>query len=147
MFFEGILLKDALRNVTIILWQSLSPVSVVLVSQKDLGLFVSIILNKVPFKVLKHVLEFTLLVKGKVSMNSLRYLFVSIFILLSEKSMLRSPVTRILSYLFTALLRVLETSLKNFSLLPSIESLYANMMNHFFPPPNLFLSLLNGGIW
>ena len=147
MFFEGILLKDALRNITIILWQSLSPVSVVLVSQKDLGLFVSIILNKVPFKVLKHVLEFTLLVKGKVSMNSLRYLFVSIFILLSEKSMLRSPVTRILSYLFTALLRVLETSLKNFSLLPSIESLYANIMNHFFPPPKLFLSLLNGGIW
>ena len=72
MFFEGILLKDALRNVTVILWQSLSPVSMVLVSQKDLGLFVSIISNKVPFKVLKHVLEFTMLVKGKVSMKSLR---------------------------------------------------------------------------
>ena len=45
--------------------------------------------------------------------------------------MLRSPVTRILSYLFTALLRVLETSLKNVSLLLSIRGLYANIIDHF----------------
>ena len=42
MFFEDILLKDALRNVTIILWQSLSSVSIVQVLQKDLALFESI---------------------------------------------------------------------------------------------------------
>ena len=65
MFFGGIFLKDALRNVTIILWQSLSPVSKVLVLQKDLGLFVSITSGKFPFKVLKQVLEFTMLVKEK----------------------------------------------------------------------------------
>ena len=53
MFFEGILLKDALRNVSIILWQSQSSASMVLVLQKDLGLFVSIISSKVQFKVLK----------------------------------------------------------------------------------------------
>ena len=69
MFFEGILLKDALRNVTIILWQPLSPISMVQVLQKDLGLFVSIRSSKVPFKVLKQVLEFTVLVKEKVSMK------------------------------------------------------------------------------
>ena len=55
MFFEGILLKDALRNVNIILWQSVSPVSVVLILHKDLGLFVSRISRKVSFKVLKQV--------------------------------------------------------------------------------------------
>ena len=49
MFFQGILLKEALRNVTIILWQSLGPVSMVLFL----------------FKVLKQVLEFTMLVKEK----------------------------------------------------------------------------------
>ena len=45
--------------------------------------------------------------------------------------MLRSPVTRILSYLLTALLRVLETSLKDVSLLLSFGGLYANIINHF----------------
>ena len=34
--------------------------------QKDFGLFVSIIPSKVPFKVLKQVLEFTMLLKEKV---------------------------------------------------------------------------------
>ena len=46
MFLEGILLKDVLRNVAIILWQSLSPVWMVQVLQKDLGLLISIILSK-----------------------------------------------------------------------------------------------------
>ena len=69
MFFESILLKDALRNVTIILWQSLSPVSIVQVLQKGLGLLVSIRSSKVPFKVVKQVLEFTMLVKEKASMK------------------------------------------------------------------------------
>ena len=69
MFFEGILLKDALRDNTIILCQSLSPVSMVQVLQKGLGLLVSIRSSKVPFKVLKLVLEFTMLVKEKVSMK------------------------------------------------------------------------------
>ena len=45
--------------------------------------------------------------------------------------MLRLPVTRILSYLLTALLRVLETSLKDVSLLLSFGGLYANIINHF----------------
>ena len=72
MFLEGILLKVALGNVTIIFWQSLSPVSMVQASQKDLGLFVSIRPSKVPFKVLKQVLDFTMLVKEKVSMKSHR---------------------------------------------------------------------------
>ena len=40
------------------------------VLQKDLGLFVSIRLSKVPLTVLKLVLEFTMLVKEKVSMKS-----------------------------------------------------------------------------
>ena len=40
------------------------------VLQKDLGLFVSIRLSKVPLTVLKQVLEFTMLVKEKVSMKS-----------------------------------------------------------------------------
>ena len=62
-------LKDALRNVTIILWQSLSPVSMVQVLQKDLGLLISIISSKVSFKVLQQVLEFTMLVKEKLSMK------------------------------------------------------------------------------
>ena len=44
--------------------------------------------------------------------------------------MLRSPVTRILSYLFTAFLRVLET-LKNVNLLLSSGGLYTNIINHF----------------
>ena len=39
---------------------------------KDLGLFVSVRSSKVPFKVLKQVLGFTMLVKGKVSMKSQR---------------------------------------------------------------------------
>ena len=69
-----------------------------------------------------------MLVKEKVSMKSLSQLFVSTLLL--EKSMLRSPVTSILSNLFTALLRVLETSLKNVSLLLSTGGLYANI-NHF----------------
>ena len=69
MFLEGILLKVALGNVAIILWQWLSPVSMVQAWQKDLGLFVSIRSSKVPFKVLKQVLEFTMLVKEKVSMK------------------------------------------------------------------------------
>ena len=69
MFFESILLKDALRNVTIILWQLLSPVSIVQVLQKGLGLLVSIRSSKVPFKVVKQVLEFTMLVKEKASMK------------------------------------------------------------------------------
>ena len=43
--------------------------------------------------------------------------------------MLRSPVTRIL-YLFTDLLRVLETLLKNVSNKLSIGGLYANIINH-----------------
>ena len=72
MFLEGILLKVALGNITIILWQSLSPVSMVQASQKDLGLFVSIRPSKVPFKVLKQVLDFTMLVKEKVSVKSHR---------------------------------------------------------------------------
>ena len=38
MFFEGVLLRDAMRNVTIILWQSLSPVSMILVLQKEVCL-------------------------------------------------------------------------------------------------------------
>ena len=70
--FEGNLLKDALRNITIVLWQSLCPVSMVQVLKKGLGLFLSIISSKVPFEVLKQVLEFTVLVKEKVSMKSLR---------------------------------------------------------------------------
>ena len=41
------------------------------VLQKDLGLFVSIISKKVPLKVLKQVLEFTMLVNEKVSVKSL----------------------------------------------------------------------------
>ena len=45
--------------------------------------------------------------------------------------MLRSLVTRILSYSFIALLRFLETSLKNVTLLLSIRGLYANIRNHF----------------
>ena len=45
-------------------------VSMVQVLQKDLGLFVSIRLSKVPLTVLKQVLEFTMLVKEKVSMKS-----------------------------------------------------------------------------
>ena len=53
MFLEGVLLKEALRNVAIILWQSLSPVSVLQVLQNVLGLFVSIISKKVPFNFLK----------------------------------------------------------------------------------------------
>ena len=57
MFLEGVLLKEALRNVAIILWQSLSPVSMLQVLQNVLGLFVSIILKKVPFNFLKQVLE------------------------------------------------------------------------------------------
>ena len=69
MFFESILLKDALKNVTIILWQSLSPVSTVQVLQKGLGLLVSIRSSKVPFKFVKQVLEFTMLVKEKASMK------------------------------------------------------------------------------
>ena len=72
MFFEGILLKDVLRNVTVILWQSLSPVLIVQVLKKVLGLFISIRLSKVPFKVLKQFLEFIMLVKKKVSMKSHR---------------------------------------------------------------------------
>ena len=44
----------------------------VVVLEKDLGFFVSVISSKVPFKVLKQVLKFTMLVKGKVSMKSLR---------------------------------------------------------------------------
>ena len=36
-----------------------------------------------------------------------------------------------LSYLFTSLLRVLETSLKNTSLLLSIVGLYEIIINHF----------------
>ena len=70
MFFEILLLKDALRNVTIILWQSLSPVSIVRVLQKGLGLFVSIKSSKVPFKVVKQVLAFAMLVKEKASVKS-----------------------------------------------------------------------------
>ena len=62
-------LKDALRNVTMILWQSLSPVSMVQVLQKDLGLLISIISSKVSFKVLQQVLESTMLVKEKLSMK------------------------------------------------------------------------------
>ena len=49
----------------------------VLVLQKDLSLFVSIASSKVPFRVLKEDLGFTMLVKEKVSMKSLRQLFVS----------------------------------------------------------------------
>ena len=64
------LLKDALRNVNIILWQSLSPVSMIQVLQKDLGLFVSI--RQSSIKVLKQILEFTVLVKEKASMKSHR---------------------------------------------------------------------------
>ena len=62
-------LKDALRNFSIILWQSLSPVSMVQVLQKDLGLLISIISSKVSFKALQQVLEFTMLVKEKLSMK------------------------------------------------------------------------------
>ena len=62
-------LKDALRNFSIILWQSLSPVSMVQVLQKDLGLLISIISSKVSFKVLQQVLEFTMLVKEKLSLK------------------------------------------------------------------------------
>ena len=40
------------------------------VLQKDLDLFVSIRSSKIPLKVLKHVLDFTILVKKKVSMKS-----------------------------------------------------------------------------
>lgn len=57
MFLEGVLLKEALRNVAIILWQSLSPVSMLQVLQNVLGLFASIISKKVPFNFLKQVLE------------------------------------------------------------------------------------------
>ena len=53
MFLEGVLLKEALRNVAIILWQSLSPVSMLQVLQNVLGWFVSIISKKVPFNFLK----------------------------------------------------------------------------------------------
>ena len=42
------------------------------VLQKDLGLFLRARLSKVPFKVLKQVLEFIMLVKEKVSMKSHR---------------------------------------------------------------------------
>ena len=45
--------------------------------------------------------------------------------------MLRSPLMRILAYLFTLLLRVLKTSLKNVGLLLTLGGLYANIMNHF----------------
>ena len=45
-------------------------VSILQVLQKDLGLFVSIRSSKVPFNVLKQVLDITLLVKEKVSMKS-----------------------------------------------------------------------------
>ena len=62
--------KDALRNVTIILWRSLSFALMIQVLQKDLSLSVSTISRKVPFKVLKQVLEFTMLVKEEVSMKS-----------------------------------------------------------------------------
>ena len=41
-------------------------VSIVQVLQKDLGLFVSIRSSKIPFNVLKQVLDLTLLVKEKV---------------------------------------------------------------------------------
>ena len=51
MTFDGIILK--MRNVTIILLQSLSPILMVLILKKDLGLFLSIISSKVLFKVLK----------------------------------------------------------------------------------------------
>ena len=55
MLFEVTFLKDALRNVTIILWQSLSYVSMVLALQKDLSWLVTLISSKVPFKFLKEV--------------------------------------------------------------------------------------------
>ena len=55
MLFEVTFLKDALRNVTIILWQSLSSVSMVLALQKDLSWLVTLISSKVPFKFLKEV--------------------------------------------------------------------------------------------
>ena len=45
--------------------------------------------------------------------------------------MLRLFVTRILAYLFTDLLRVLQTSLKTVRLLLLIGGLYSNIMNHF----------------
>ena len=53
MFFEDSLFKDILRNATIILWQSLSSVSIVQVLQKDSGLSVSIRSSKVQLNVLK----------------------------------------------------------------------------------------------
>ena len=55
MFFEDSLLKDTLRNATIILWQSLSSVSIVQVLQKNSGLSVSIRSSKVQLNVLKQV--------------------------------------------------------------------------------------------
>ena len=55
MFFEDSLSKDTLRNAAIILWQSVSSVSIVQVLQKDSDLFVSIRSNKVRPNVLKQV--------------------------------------------------------------------------------------------
>ena len=53
MFFEDSLSKDTLRNAAIILWQSVSSVSIVQVLQKDSDLFVSIRSSKVRPNVLK----------------------------------------------------------------------------------------------
>ena len=55
MFFEDSLSKDTLRNAAIILWQSVSSVSIVQVLQKDSDLFVSIRSSKVRPNVLKQV--------------------------------------------------------------------------------------------
>ena len=55
MFFEDSLFKDTLRNATIILWQSLSSVSLVQVLQKNSGLSVSIRSSKGQLNVLKQV--------------------------------------------------------------------------------------------
>ena len=55
MFFEDSLSKDTLRNAAIILWQSVSSVSIVQVLQKDSDLFLSIRSSKVRPNVLKQV--------------------------------------------------------------------------------------------
>ena len=127
MFSEGILLKDALRNVTIILWQSVSPVSMVQVLLQDSGFCVSIRSSKVPFKVLKQVLKFTMLVKGKVSMKS--QVIICIHFTFREINVKIVCNENIIIFIYCFIKGVGD--LKNVSLLFSIGGLYAHVINHF----------------
>ena len=117
-----------LRKVITSLWWSLKPVSIGSDFRNDLGLFVSMTSIEVPWWLIKQVLSLIKFERLKISQRFPRWFSLSL--LGSFRSIFKSPIKRMLSYLFVALLRAIFISWKKMFLF-ILSGLYPNIINHF----------------